>query len=370
MWNDLLIASLECTARGEFDEGVRAAKSAVAECDAVAGSESVEYARCAAALALALSSRGDEATNDPIEALRWSEAGYDRMRRLAGENDPRTLEYAKNLAAAHVQLGQFTDGEKILAEPVARIERGDRSDATALAVLHTWVSILRGLKQADRLEGALTRQLSLGEHLVATCRDATELTGLRYYPARAASGLAKLLAGSGRAGDAASLLYRALALHEQSHEEGLWIMPETVTDLIAIANEIFHDPTALRFAPFRTVAETLLRTPGRRALWETISAEFELLHTAYAVSEASFAAALLVWLRGEPLPPPIAGFGALDHVLRKLRGRMAMPGSELPANFPMAFDLVSKGKMRLADAIDLCAAGDELHAENALPKGQ
>jgi tetratricopeptide (TPR) repeat protein len=292
---------------------------------------------------------------DAEEALRLALEAHATAERAAGPDDPRLAEFSHWLAAAYLELGRVAEAGDVLERAVRAIERDDRRDAVAAKVLGSFAAVLFQLKQFARLDAVVARRIAILEGLFGAATTLADAEDHRYNLAVTCSNQAYFLLDQGRSPEAEPLVERALALLEQCHDQGMVIRRGLVDVLVGNAQPIFEAVgRPERCAPFVSIAESLLATPGPRALWESLRCEMELA-TASGASDAQLAAALLRWLRGGALKDPPA---ILVHVLEKLRARMDAPGGTLMAHFPMAMELVVQGKKSMTAALEDCAEID------------
>lgn len=160
---------------------------------------------------------------------------------------------------------------------------------------------------------------------------------------------------AGRFEQARALLDDALTAMLDAHANGAPLGPADAQSIIDDAAQIEialgHEtgPGSPLQRDFIPRAMRLCRTPGPRALWETLEVELQMAQLMAGMNDREIARDLLEWLRGTDPTPTSLTDATLALALRELRGRIAH--RSLIAFLPMNLELVLHGQRTLAEAL-------------------
>lgn len=268
-----------------------------------------------------------------------------------------TLDSAKTASSTLQRADRAAEALPILQPFIEAIEREGQSDIPACQALDSYGAVLWSVNDAPRAIEVRYRCREMQKKIIEEAPNPLAAVHRRYNLAAIDGALLYMLVHSGRAVEGAPILEEILALLEQYHEYGFAISPGTLARLRENLEQGFGDGPAKVLCRVRI--DHLGGAPGRRALWNSLHADLEMLKLVHGLSERDCALQMRKALAGEEVSWP-KGSEIMAHYLQRVRQRMMNPGNHLIATLPMSLDLVIAGERTLAETIQFCADGDEL----------
>jgi hypothetical protein len=268
-----------------------------------------------------------------------------------------TLDSAKTASSALQRVDRAAEALPILQPLIDAIEREGQRDIPACQALDSFGAVCWSVGDAARAIELRYRCREMQKKLIEEAPNPTAAVHRRYNLAAIDTALLYMLVHSERAAEGAPILEEILTTLEQYHEHGFAVSQGMTQRLRENLEAGFGDGPATIL--WRMRIDQLTGAPGRRALWNALHAEMDMLTVLEGIDPRECARRLRMALAGQEASWPRSP-EFIEHLLRRVRLRMREEGNHTIVTLPMTLDLVMAGERTLGDALQLCADGDEL----------